>query len=128
MNGTTGILRGLLNLGSALPSELSDVVSSLLNQQRSSEGEVTRYCCGRVAATDFLTGGRTETADAEVVRLTEEILSDTLTKTADKHALDIPERFYSSLFQGKAGVAYSAMRVINADLPSLSGPAPQLDH
>lgn len=122
-NGTIGILKGLSNLEDLLPRELAKVFTQFeFNLSSVSDREVTRYCCGQIAELDLAISEPFNVKHDDVLRLAEHIVSKSVEPVSDHLARDIPERFYASLFQGKAGILYSALRVFNPALPSLSGP------
>ena len=120
-NGTMGIYRGILALGPWAPDVLVDVVKQKLLIARSNTSEVTRFCCGSVADIDLLTDCPSAISRGDLVVGAERALDRTLAGAPDTMARDLPERFYASLFQGKAGVLYTVLRLFNSNLPSLAG-------
>jgi lantibiotic modifying enzyme len=116
--GKTGLYRGLLAVQStALECDqlLDEITASFENVQ------ALRFCCGQMGMVDLLIDtadfhGYQDLVQARTLSIVDETMHQIHTGSKKP-----PELTFPGLFQGLAGIAYCATRVIRPELPSLSG-------
>lgn len=117
-NGAAGLLRGL-HATEGATDFLPGAVTELRNRLRADLGhsDARRFCCGEMGTLDLLIDieGRDTDTFAQLSVAARQILLDAL------QSRDAPETRFPSLFQGRAGIIYTAARCFDPRVPSLSG-------
>jgi len=124
-NGTAGILRGLLSVKSYWTKELENAAHTASVSLAANEQGALRFCCGYSGEVD-VTLDCLSLSSARRTDLLEGMtrsLSLILNNHKDNEIWECVELAFPSLYQGKAGIAYTAARLINNKIPSLSGAA-----
>lgn len=124
-NGHPGIVRGLLEVRDLLSVNLEAQLERYIVDIHQSIGELHefRYCCGEMGNIDlFIDISKFSGID---IKPHKKLLLDSafniLLRTSKDNKFFSPELTFPSLFHGQAGILYTASRLLNAKLPSLSG-------
>ena len=125
-HGLPGILRAFDEVSSLLDDTVKSEAVKLLKRIKSELNcsRTTRFCCGEMGNIDYLIdlyrgsscGESTATTDA-----LKYVVKDILNFAHQEQEEFIPELAFPSLFHGKSGMLYTASRIFNNELPSLSG-------
>ncbi|MEP1576657.1 type 2 lanthipeptide synthetase LanM [Roseibium album] len=125
--GWAGYVRGLLaqlDLASAdIPADLAEVIKSLAKSIPSSLS--FRYCCGALGIVDLMFDlGKSEGFAhmvPDIAHLKSAAAGAIIASSTAKQKSPLPESYFFSLFQGKAGLIYVGARLLGSNAPSLSG-------
>ena len=130
-NGVPGFLRGMFEIKSHLSLSTSKRADEMLKELTNVTGhsDTYRFCCGEMGAVDLLIdvnkGEIDEMVKGErertVFKVTTKVLSHMNDDNHDHSHSFSPELMFNGLFQGKAGIAYTGMRLLLPHIPSLSG-------
>ena len=116
-NGAAGLLRGLLALKD-WDAEVVEIIAELRHRLEKDLGnsDARRFCCGEMGTLDILADlDRAKGIKFDRRPDAKRILIEAM---QNQHA---PEALFPSLFQGRAGIIYTAARCVNETIPSLSG-------
>lgn len=116
-NGLSGFIRGVWAVHPTWsPSVAEEFERSCLHlQERLATSDSHRFCCGEFGSLDLLI----DVLPAQPSRLTGVALQ--LLQPSIGTAVSNPERVFASTYQGRCGMIYTAARLLNHDIPSLSG-------
>ncbi len=130
-NGVPGFLRGMFEVRSHLSLPAVNRADGMFKDLSKTIGlsETYRFCCGEMGAVDLLIdvnkvedNPKTKGERArKIYKATREVLSHLNDDDHDHSHSFSPELMFNGLFQGKAGIAYTGMRLLLPQLPSLSG-------
>jgi len=104
-------------------AELEDAAASATASLGMDNDSPLRFCCGLGGELDYLID-RGDSASKHVKSVRKKFLKAVLEITRPHQDYEIwerPELAFSNLYQGKAGILYTALRLIDRNLPSLSG-------
>lgn len=124
-NGLAGIARGLISVQSHWSPSLEQAALQAKTSLENHDGSPLRFCCGIAGVADFTidcVANRGVQQQQMLLEAFESMLSEILKQHSDGDILECPELAFPSLYQGKAGIVYTAARLLNEDIPSLSGP------
>lgn len=124
-NGIPGFLRGMLcireNWTALMQDEFERSIYYLNDRLGSSDSY--RFCCGEFGSVDLLLDMHENdwmNKNSNLLHDIEVLSIDILTKINSMKETFIPEIEFPSLYQGKGGILYTACRILNRRIPSLS--------
>lgn len=122
-NGTSGILRGLLSVKSYWTKETEEAARSASMSLGVDMLRPWRFCCGYSgevdAALDCLDLSTTQRT--QMIQGMANSLKAIISRYDDDQIWECVELAFPSLYQGKSGIAYTAARLLQRKLVSLSG-------
>ncbi|PZQ43769.1 MAG: hypothetical protein DI551_11480, partial [Micavibrio aeruginosavorus] len=123
-NGIPGFVRGMIEIKDRLSPSMRQEAEELVNIVSGKAGlsNSYRFCCGEAGNVDLLMDIARRSEKGSFSETFERYATATLFSVNNRGSSNVmPEMAFPSLFQGKSGIAYTALRTVLPILPSLAG-------